>query len=88
MAQKRPNTRKRKKPLIIAGTVLAVVFIVLVGINSYLGHKIKNAVREKINKNPDSTLMITYGDINVNIYTGFIRIKNLEIGPGTKKEES
>ena len=87
MTQKKPMTKKRKRILIIAGGILIVFIIVLAGVNSYFGYKIKNLIKAKINENPDSTLAISYSSINVNIYTGLIRINDLLIEPGKKKTE-
>jgi hypothetical protein len=81
-------TSRQKRLWIFAGIFLFIVIIVLVGINSYLGFKIKEAIGTEINNNPDSTLIINYSDIDINIYTGFIRINDLVIEPGNEKTNS
>ena len=88
MSEKEKKTKRKKRFWIIIGVILIVLVIILAGINSYLGLKIKNVIKSKINNNPDSTLIINYGDIDVNIYTGFIRINDLIIEPGKKKTDN
>ncbi|RLD59915.1 MAG: hypothetical protein DRJ05_05675 [Bacteroidetes bacterium] len=87
MVDKKKKKRKQKK-LWIIGTIVLTTAIVLIGINSFLGLKIKSVVESEINKNPESDYSISYNNIGVNIYTGSIHLKNLVIEPRREKVDS
>ena len=88
MANKGKQSRNRKKSWIIAGSILFIVIIILVGVNSYLGLKIKSLIGSEVNKNPESIYSVHYKKIRVNIYTGSIHIKDLVIKPRKGKIDS
>ncbi len=82
------KSRKQKRLWIIGGSVVLIIAIVLAGVNSYLGIKIKTVIESQINKNPESDYSIHYDNIGVNIYTGSFHIKDLIIEPRKEKKDS
>ena len=81
MALKKKKPKGKKIAKIILIIILLVYLIIFLGINSYIEGIIKSKVDTQLNNNPKSLYQISYEDLDLNILSGSISIKNILIQP-------
>ncbi|MEZ5196040.1 MAG: hypothetical protein R2764_06460 [Bacteroidales bacterium] len=81
MSSKKKKSKGRKTLLIILSIALLLLLILFTGVNAYLENLIKNKIDSQLNKNPKSLYHIMYEDLDLNIMSGSVTIKNISIQP-------
>ena len=76
---KKSKTKKVLKIIFIIFLLLLVV--IFFGVNSYVEGIVKNKIDTHLNKNPKSLYHISYDDLDLNILTGSVSIKNIDFMP-------
>ncbi len=87
MSSKEKKSKTRKVLKIILITFFLLLLVVFFGINSYVEGIVKNKIDTQINKNPNSLYHISYEDLDINILTGSLSIKNVLIKPSDSAKQ-
>jgi hypothetical protein len=87
MSSKGEKSKTRKVLKIILITFLLLLLVIFFGINSYVEGIVKNKIDTQLNKNPNSLYHISYEDLDINILTGSLSIKNVLIQPSDSAKQ-
>lgn len=74
-------SKKQKRWLIIIGIVISTLAVVVIAINLILASIIEKKITNSLEKLPDKKYHITLENVGVNILTGNINLKGLQIEP-------
>ena len=81
------KSKTKKVWTIILIVILLLVLIIFLGINGYVEGIVKDKVDTQLNKNPKSLYHISYEDLDLNILSGSVSIKNIAIVPSDSARE-
>ncbi len=76
------NLSRGKKILIGFGVIFVILlFIISFGASIFISNLLQNKIESKINENPEIPYNVVVGDINVGIFSGSLKLRNITITP-------
>jgi len=81
MARKKKKSKVRKRVKTFLIVIFATGLLAFAGLKFILEPYIKNKIRVELNKNPKRLYEIIFDDIDLNVFTGSVKIDNLTITP-------
>ena len=81
-----PKSKKHKRLYIILGIISALLIIGIFSLNSILSSIVKKEIGKQLNANPESLYNFEFEDIRINIFTGSVKVINLEVAPTDSAE--
>lgn len=87
MSSKEKKSKTRKVLKIVLIVFLLLLLVIFFGTNSYVEGIVKNKIDTQLNKNPNSLYHISYEDLDINILTGSLSIKNVLIKPSDSAKQ-
>jgi hypothetical protein len=76
------NLSRGKKILIGFGVIFIILLLIIsFGANIFISNLLQNKIESKINENPEIPYNVVVGDINVGIFSGSLKLRNITITP-------
>lgn len=77
----------KNKWIIYFGALISILFLILFFANVFIDGYVEKKIVNQLNNNPGSLYKLSYDKLNINIYTGSVTVKGLNIEPAENLQQ-